>query len=63
MPRITIKSGLRGPDGNEESVSEYLCDWADCPNVATEVLGCSKELGISSAVCKEHVASQRSQRS
>jgi hypothetical protein len=54
VPRVTIKSGLTSPEGQEDCMTEYLCDWPDCPNIATEVLGCSKELGISSAVCKKH---------
>ena len=59
MPRVTIKTGLTSLEGHEECLSEYLCDWPDCPNIATEVLGCSKELGISSAVCKEHSAKRK----
>lgn len=58
MPQITIKTGLKAPDGREESLTEYFCDWPGCPNVATEVLGCSKELGVRAAVCREHVATQ-----
>jgi len=56
MPQVTIKTGLTAPDGQEEKLTEYLCDWPGCPNIATDVLGLSKELGISSAVCKEHLA-------
>jgi hypothetical protein len=56
MPLVTIKTGLAAPNGHEETLTEYFCDWPGCTNVATEVLGCSKELGICSAVCKEHVA-------
>jgi hypothetical protein len=54
MPQVTIKTGLKAEDGHEEELTEYLCDWPDCPNVATDVLGCAKEIGICSAVCKEH---------
>jgi len=54
VPQVTIKTGLTAPDGHEESLTEYFCDWPGCANVATEVLGCVKELGISSVVCKEH---------
>jgi hypothetical protein len=52
MPQVVIRTGLTTPDGQEEKLSEYLCDWPGCPNVATEVLGCVKELGMCSAVCK-----------
>jgi hypothetical protein len=59
MPQVTIKTGLKAEDGTEEALTEYLCDWPDCPNVATDVLGCAKEIGISSAVCREHAKAQR----
>jgi hypothetical protein len=58
MPQVTIKTGMTAPDGREEELTEYLCDWPDCPNVATDVLGCAKEIGLSSAVCQEHAKAQ-----
>jgi hypothetical protein len=54
MPRVTIKTGVIGPDGREEELSDYLCDAPGCPNVATEVVGCVKEVGLIVAVCLEH---------
>ena len=54
MPQVTIKTGIAGPDGSEEELTEYLCDWPGCQNIATHVLGCVKELGLSVAVCEEH---------
>lgn len=54
MPFVTVKSGIPGPDGNEEQISEYLCDWPDCPNVAKHVLGCVREIGLAAAVCEKH---------
>ena len=62
MPRVTIKTGIAAPDGREEELSEYLCDWPDCPNIATQVLGCSREVGLSAVVCDHH-ASGRAGRS
>jgi hypothetical protein len=56
MPQVTIKTGIAGPDGREEALSEYLCDWPGCPNVAEHVLGCVKELGLAVAVCPQHAA-------
>jgi len=56
MPQVTIKTGVLAPDGNEEKLTEYLCDWPGCPNIATHVLGCVKGLGIRAAVCTEHAA-------
>ena len=37
-------------------MSEYLCDWSDCPNVAVEVLGVVRSLRMRAAVCAEHAA-------
>jgi hypothetical protein len=60
VPRITIKTGLTGPDGREEELAEYMCDVAGCPNVAVHVLGGVRSLGLFSAVCQEHVPAKRS---
>ena len=54
MPLVTIKMGIAGPDGREQELSEYLCDWPGCPNVAEQVLGCVRELGLAVAVCPQH---------
>ena len=52
MPRVNIK--LDHPDGTTEIISEYLCDWPDCPNVAEHALGVVRSIGLSAAVCDEH---------
>ncbi len=47
-------------------MSEYLCDWADCPNIAIEVLGAIPGLRVRAAVCAEHaamIARQKNQKS
>ena len=54
MPRVTIRTGAIGPDGREEELTEYLCDAPGCPNVATEVVGCVRELRLFVATCLEH---------
>ena len=54
MPHITLKTGFTGPDGREEILSEYLCDWPDCANVAVLVVGGSRELRQICAVCEDH---------
>jgi hypothetical protein len=54
MPRVAIKTGFVAPDGSHEELTEYICDWPDCPNIATHALGCSRELGAAAAVCDEH---------
>jgi hypothetical protein len=54
MPRVTIRTGILATDGREEELTEYLCDWPDCPNIATQVVGCVREFGLSTAVCHEH---------
>jgi hypothetical protein len=56
MPRVAIKTGFVAPNGTEEELTEYLCDWPQCPNVATQVLGCIRESGLSAVVCDEHAA-------
>ena len=59
MPRVTIKTGIAAPDGREEELTDYLCDWPGCPNVATQVLGFSREIRLAAAVCEEHRAVTR----
>jgi hypothetical protein len=56
MPRVTIRTGILAADGREEELAEYLCDWPDCPNIATEVVGCVREFGLSTVLCHEHAA-------
>jgi hypothetical protein len=56
MARVVIKSGFMTPEGSQEELAEFMCDWPECPNIATQVLGCVKELGLSRAVCDEHAA-------
>jgi hypothetical protein len=51
VPNVTIRTEV---DGREEILSEYLCDWPDCPNVAVEVLGVVRELRLRAAVCAKH---------
>lgn len=63
MPRVTIRTGILAADGQEEELSEYLCDWPDCPNIATQVVGCVKEIGLSTAMCHEHAAGRRASNS
>lgn len=54
MARVVIATGIAGADGEEQKLSEYLCDCPNCPNYATEVVGFSRELGMALAVCSEH---------
>jgi hypothetical protein len=53
MPQVTIRTVV---NGKEETLSEYLCDWPDCPHVAVEVVGVVRELRIRAAMCAEHAA-------
>lgn len=53
VPQVTIRTLV---DGREETLSEYLCDWPDCPNVAVHVWGVVRELRLRMAVCAEHAA-------
>ena len=52
MPRVTLPT--ENADRKEVSVTEYICDMTDCPNVAEHVLGFSRELGGFVAVCAPH---------
>jgi len=58
VPRIAIKTGYIFQNGHEEVLTEYMCDVPDCPNIATHVLSCVRELGIAHAVCGEHLPSR-----
>lgn len=60
MARVVIKSEFLTPDGTQEELAEFMCDWPDCPNIATQVLGWVKELRLAFAVCDEHAARPRS---
>jgi hypothetical protein len=59
MPQIVIASGITGPDGCEDKLTEYLCDSPNCPNIATHVLGRVREIGAAFAVCDEHATAMR----
>jgi hypothetical protein len=63
MPRVTLRAAPSA-DGNEDSVSEYLCDWPDCPNVAVHVVGVLRELRSFAVVCSDHarMLAERSKR-
>jgi hypothetical protein len=60
IPQVTIKTGLKTPDGREELLTEYFCDHPGCPNIATHVLGCALELGLVAADCGKHAPKPRS---
>ena len=53
VPHVTIRTVI---DGREELLSEYMCDWPDCPNVAVQVIGVVRELRLRAAMCAEHAA-------
>jgi hypothetical protein len=54
VPQVTIKTGFMTPDGREETLTEYICDYPDCPNYAAHVIGTPSETGAAMAVCTEH---------
>ena len=58
MPRVTIKTGLLDPDGCEEELIEYLCDYPNCPNIATDMVG-SRELRQMASLCEVHASTVR----
>jgi hypothetical protein len=52
MPLVTLRT--EAPDGTEETLSEYMCDWPECPNVAQHVLGGIREIRAVVALCIAH---------
>lgn len=56
MPQVTLRTTV---NGQEESISEFICDWKDCPNVAVEVVAVIRELRAASMMCHEHAAKFR----
>jgi hypothetical protein len=54
MPRVTFRTGFTTPDGGEEILTEYLCDWPGCPSVAVHVLGFIPEVRAMAVVCADH---------
>jgi hypothetical protein len=43
-------------NGQEETITEYICDWPDCPHAAVEVVAVVRELRLRAAMCAEHAA-------
>ena len=48
-----------GDEGKEIVLSEYVCDWPDCPNIAEHLVGVAYELRAVVIVCPEHAAMVR----
>ena len=63
VPRVTLRTDTAN-NGQDESLTEYICDWPDCPNVAEHVVGVVRELRASVAFCPEHarMLAERSKR-
>jgi len=56
VPQVTIKTGFVAADGHEEVLTEYLCDWPGCTNVAELVVGVAAGLKAMFVVCHKHSA-------
>jgi len=54
MPQVTIKTGILGPDDREEELTEYICDYPGCPNIAKHLVAANAEIRIRALVCDEH---------
>lgn len=52
MPQVTIRTVV---DGREEAISEYVCDWPDCPHMGTHFFAVPA-LRSRAVVCAEHAA-------
>jgi hypothetical protein len=59
MPIVRIRSGVTAAQGGDQVLTEYLCDWPDCPSIADDVFGVVRELGVTLAYCKAHAAEHR----
>ena len=57
VPLFRIKTGFSGADGQEEVLTEYLCDWPGCANPAVHTLGCITSIRAMARVCEAHVPS------
>lgn len=62
MPLVTIKTGFSTPDGREEVLTEYLCDWPGCATIAVHRIGCVPGLRMMALVCEEHTPPAQRQR-
>jgi len=51
MPLVTLRLTV---DDREEILTEYVCDWTDCPNAAVEVVGYARDLRLCRVLCAEH---------
>jgi hypothetical protein len=52
MPRVTLRTETA--DRQEVTITEYICDVPDCPNIAEHVLGFARELRALAIVCAPH---------
>ena len=54
MPLVTLRTV--DSDNNEQTITEYICDWPGCPNVAEHFVGVLSDIRAMAAVCKKHAA-------
>ena len=52
MPQATLRITV---DGREETISEYICDWPDCPHAGIHVFAVAA-LRLRAVICAEHAA-------
>jgi hypothetical protein len=63
MPKVTLRTGFIGPDGAEEVLTEYMCDWPGCSEIAVHVIGVVRELRMMCVFCDRHAAEVRARSS
>jgi hypothetical protein len=61
LPLVSIKTGFSTADGKEEILTEYLCDWPGCPNLAIHTLGSIRDIRALAIVCEVHRPSSQRQ--
>jgi hypothetical protein len=54
MPSVTLRA--TGSDSEEEALTEYICDWPNCPNPAKHLVAAPCDLRAVVIVCAEHAA-------
>lgn len=54
MPLVTLRTV--DADNNEQTLTEYICDWPGCPNVAEHFIGVLSDIRAMAAVCRKHAA-------
>jgi hypothetical protein len=53
MPQLTLRTTV---NGREEAISEYICDWPNCPQPGLYVFAVMPALRLRAVMCADHAA-------